>query len=603
MTRRDDVPPRPTRALGRSPRRLFGGYGPLLALMVAFLLIVTLVPTIARQQIVLAQGPSPTAPPAAGATGRVGPAAKVLGSPPEVGGAARKAGSGAPRTKHGAPRAGGETAGPTAATGPRAAPGQAKVVAAAGACSARRTQVVGDPYSPPCSPWPSGGDNGGPTGSGVTKDRIRVSFRLPVENIYDFQSVIGQLAGDKARKIPSTTEADFRRTMQDFATYFERNFQMYGRKLELVYWKGKGSVFNEFLGAGQDAAQADAIHAAKELKVFADISAFTQPYNEKLARQGVISIGAPYLSRQWFEAQQPYSWSPWPDCTTLTETIAEYLNKRAFGRPADHAGPGVLGRPRTVALIAPDNPEYQQCVDAGERIVNAAGNKAQRYSYTIDLARLSDQANTLAARLKQDSITTVVLVSDPLLPLLMASRMSQQHYYPEWVVTGTALTDRDQLGQLYDRSQWQHAFGLSMLGEEQPQEATFAYAAAKSVDPGHEPIFGADIFYRYFYLLATGIQMAGPDLTPQTFAAGMRAYPRRGGPEGTWAYPSGAYGPNRDAREIWWDPDATSLVNGAPGRYASTNRRYSPGTWPTGPAAPQLLHLAAGGVSRPPEEL
>jgi hypothetical protein len=568
---------RPLRHVGGATRRLFGGYGPLLAMAVAFLLVVTLVPTIARETtLVAAAGEDVGSAPAAVGTTATGRA------PATAPGAAATA--------------------PVAAGTKKGAKAQPGAVAAAGPCADRTVQVVGDPYSPPCIAWPAGKDNGGATSLGVTKDKIRISFRMPIENISDYESVIRQLTGDKGDAIPTPTEADVKRTIADFVTYFERNFQLYGRKIELVQWKGKGSVINEIVGAGQEAAQADAIRAAKELKVFADVSAFTQPYNDALARQGVIAIGAPYMSRQWFAAHQPYSWSPFPDCTSLSETIAEYLNKRVFGYPADHAGPGIVGKPRKVALIAPDNPEYQQCTDAGEKIINAAGNKAQRYSYTLDLSTLSDQANNLAAKLKQDGITTVVLATDPLLPLLLTSRMSQQNYNPEWVVTGTALTDLDVVGQFYDQSQWKHAFGLSMLGEQQAQGASFAYAAAKSVDPNHEPIFGADLLYYFIYMVATGIQMAGPDLTPQSFAAGMRAYPGGTGPAGTWGYPKGEYSPYRDAREIWWDPNGNSTFNNSPGRYASTNKRFKEGSWPAGPAAPAQLAPAPKNVATKPED-
>src|SRR5581483_9541548 len=120
--------------------------------------------------------------------------------------------------------------------------------------------------------WATGKDNGGATYLGVTKDTIKISFRKPVEDISDLFGVVRQLAGDKADKVPSFTSADVERTIGDYITYFNRNFQFYGRKLELVHWQGKGSILNEFQGAGQEAAQADAIKAAKELKAFADIS-------------------------------------------------------------------------------------------------------------------------------------------------------------------------------------------------------------------------------------------------------------------------------------------------------------------------------------------
>ncbi|MBA3745404.1 hypothetical protein [Sporichthya sp.] len=559
---------RPARALGAAPRRLFSGYGPLLALAIAFVLIVTLVPTIAREENVVAGG----------ATG-------LDGSPTDLGGTTvgtpgAQVVPGTPGTQPGtvtAPGAG--TGKPASATG--------------GACADRKQQVPGDPYSPPCIAWPAGKDNGGATYRGVTKDKIRIGFRIPVEDIKDFQSTISDLAGDKGDQIPVATQGDFDRTIQALTTYFEKNFQFYGRKIELVQWKGKGSVFNEIVGAGQEAANADAIRAAKELNLFADISAFTQPYADALSRQQVLSVGALYMSREWFTQRQPYAWSPFPDCTSLSETIAEYLNKRVFGYPADHAGDGIKGKPRKIGIITPDNPEYQQCADAGEKLVKAAGNSMTRYNYTLDLATLSDQANNIAAKMKKDGITTVVLACDPLTPLLLTSRMTQQNYFPEWVIGGVGFMDTSVLAQLYDEKQWSHAFGLSLLGEEQPQQASYAYAAAKSVDPNHEPIFGVDIFYYFLYQLATGMQMAGPNLTPQTFANGMRAYPGGTGPAGTWAYPKGTFAPYRDAREIWWDGSATSAYNNRPGAYVSDRKRYKPGSWPKGPGAQGQLEALA----------
>jgi hypothetical protein len=562
--------PRPARTIGAAPRRLLGGYGPLLALAVAFLLVVTLVPTIAREENVVAGADT----------------GAQAGTSTDLGGTAA-----APGTVPGVSTAPGATA-PGAANAPATGSGKT-ATAAAGPCSDRRVQVVGDPYSPPCMAWPTGKDNGGATYRGVSKDKIDIGFRIPVEDIKDFQSTISQLAGDKANQIPQSTEADFERTIQDLVTYFNRNFQFYGRKLNLVQWKGKGSVFNEIVGAGQEAANADAIRAAKEIKEFADISAFTQPYADALSRQQVMSIGALYLSKQWFDARQPYAWSPFPDCTSLSQTIAEYMNKRVYGYPADHAGGDLKGKPRKVGLITPDNPEYQQCANVGQKLIEAAGNTVTRYNYTLDLSSLSDQANNIAAKMKKDNITSVVLACDPLTPLLLTSRMSQQNYYPEWIVAGVGLMDTSILGQLYDTSQWQHAFGLSLLGAEQPQQASYAYAAAKSVDPDHEPIFGVDIFYYFIYQLATGIQMAGPNLTPQAFANGMRAYPGGTGPAGTWAYPKGTYSPYRDAREIWWDPNATSTYNGSKGAYRSDEKRYKPGTWPKGAGAPAQLQALA----------
>jgi hypothetical protein len=54
-----------------------------------------------------------------------------------------------------------------------------------------------------------------------------------------------------------------------------------------------------------------------------------------------------------------------------------------------------------------------------------------------------------------------------------------------------------------------------------------------AVRPDEEPIELVDILYYQLYLVALGVQMAGPTLTPETFEAGLHAYrpgrlPRRG---------------------------------------------------------------------------
>ena len=94
---------------------------------------------------------------------------------------------------------------------------------------------------------------------------------------------------------------------------------------------------------------------------------------------------------------------------------------------------------------------------------------------------------------------------------------------------------------------------------------------------------GGDAFQ---YALFLGIHMAGPNLTPESFAAGMHAYPGGRGPAGTWGYPKGEHTPYRDSREIWWDPDRISGQNNEPGAWVQLNggARWTPRRPPSGPA-------------------
>ena len=73
--------------------------------------------------------------------------------------------------------------------------------------------------------------------------------------------------------------------------------------------------------------------------------------------------------------------------------------------------------------------------------------------------------------------------------------------------------------------------------------------------------------------------MAGPDLTPQTFENGMRAYPgsQAGAPNalyGTWGFPAGHFTPQLDWAIIYWDPNKTSPYNDKQGAYVIASPRY-----------------------------
>ena len=68
-----------------------------------------------------------------------------------------------------------------------------------------------------------------------------------------------------------------------------------------------------------------------------------------------------------------------------------------------------------------------------------------------------------------------------------------------------------------------------------PPTETIAYEAYKTVRQD-EPAFSVDLIYYQMYMLAIGLQMAGPDLNPQTFEAGMFNYPAKTGPFGLWDF-------------------------------------------------------------------
>jgi hypothetical protein len=519
-------------------------YGPLLGAALAFLLMAAAVPTADREHQAYA-GNVEVPSFSGGTTGGDGGGTGGTGGP------------------------GGTTSGDGGGTGGTGGGGSQGGVSP---CTDRTLQVPGDPYSPPC--YAFSGDNGGATHQGVTAKEIVISVRT-LEGPTAAE-IFADISGESVNDSPEA----YTDTAQALAEYFSSRFQLYGRKIKLVFFRGEGVGASELLGGGKAQALSDATKAAKEIKAFADISAITIPYADALAQQKVVNIGSPYPSREWFVSRRPYSWSLFPDGTNVVESgAAGFTSRFPPGSNADYAGPSVKGKKRVFAIVAPENQEYQESVQAFMRKAEAAGLPiVLNMKYKLDISSMPNQASNIIAQLKDRGVTSVICACDPvMLALGMTPKANEQSYEPEWITSGLAFVDQDIVSQLIDQRQWAHAFGIAYNAESEPQGRSYPYAAYKQMRPDDEPAFGVEEIYYQMYLLAIGLQMAGPNLTPQTFEAGMFGYPGGTGPRGLWGFGEGDYTPTDDFREIWWDPDRISGQNHEPGRWTPTRP-------PTGPA-------------------
>src|SRR5207302_1883814 len=117
--------------------------------------------------------------------------------------------------------------------------------------------------APPCIPAYSG-NNGGNTGPGVTKDTVTAVFRRTnsAEEKAAFAAV-----GDAAPGSDDQYLSDFRA----YIDYFNKSYELYGRKLKLVDYTGVGDNLEEDQGRDRAGAQADAGTAMK-LGAFMDLS-------------------------------------------------------------------------------------------------------------------------------------------------------------------------------------------------------------------------------------------------------------------------------------------------------------------------------------------
>jgi hypothetical protein len=552
--------------LPTAERHLLAGYGPGIFLVTAFLLMSLLVPTIAPEQNVSSAAASAN-------SGAISPQPGAAGEPTAV--------AGAGKGEH--------------ASGATEEGGVASSVSGGTTEKCVGPQVRGDGYSPPCVSFK--GANGGATSRGVTGKTIDITFRIPADDLSSINAAVQQLAGKYNTAAFSDTESDIKRTIQDLVTYFNRTFQFYGRKLVLHYYTGRGTLTSEITGGGQSQANADALTVARSQQAFADVSAFSQPYGQALSQQHVVNIGSPYMSLGWYQQYSPYAWSFFPNCTTATQGGAGNVVRQLLPQKTTWGGKGVPnGQTRRFAVIAPDNPIYQSCIHIVTHAMERAGHPpTDVLSYTANLSQLSQQAAAMEQRMVNDKITTIICACDPITLIYLTGDFDNADYEPEIINSGGAFTDSDVVAQLFDQNVWAHAAGETFNGTTPPFGSSLAYFAARSVDPSHVPAHEVDVFYEDLYILALGIQQAGPNLTPESFQRGLFSYRGGDGEYGPWSFSQngrGIWTPQYKFRTEWWDPTRPSPFNGQLGTWVVGKRWFglnesSGKTMPVFPNGPQ----------------
>jgi hypothetical protein len=550
--------------------RLFHGYAPLVVIIAAFALITTLTPTVApdKDVVTLREGFSSQSG-SSGASGAPSQSTTATSVAPS---------SASSATAGGAVGAGVATAAGTSATGPASG--------STGSCPGQALQVPADPYSPSCITF--SGNNGGSTAHGVTASTITLSYRINA----DYGS-LQQSFGNLSAAAPAVSVADLERTYQGVVTYFNDHYQFYGRKLKLVFFNGQGTLANEIQGQGQAQADADALNAAQQVGAFAELNGLDGVYGNALAQQKVISVTPAVQADSYMTADAPYEWSQGPTCTQVISAVMDFVAKQLANKPAAYAGGSLQGQTRKFALIAPENPNYQICANQAVALAKADGFSINDdLAYDVNASTLATQDDEFVAKMADDGDTTVLLLTDVLSPLLLSDRADEQGYFPEWIETGMSDMDTDAAGQVYQQDEWAHGFGISFSGPTVSQEQTLGYDAYTAVETDQPAVSIVNAAFEALQLIAIGIQMAGPDLTPQTFAKGMFAYPgsETSGPNlnfGAWKFTPASYAAPASSWAIYYNPNAPSAEDGQTGAYTVATPDYPIGDFPAGsPAFP-----------------
>jgi hypothetical protein len=363
------------------------------------------------------------------------------------------------------------------------------------------------------------------------------------------------------------------------------------------------------------------------MKAFIVINAPNNAFVDELVARKVLCICTTSQPQSFYEARVPYvGYTPLMASTQGYIQRAEYVGKRLAGGKAQYAGDTVYKvQNRKFALLYYETTDraYEEGAKFFEQELK------QKYGVTLalnlaylgtDVNAVQSQSGPLIQKLKDEGINSLIFSGDPISPAIFTKEATKQGYQPEWIITGSALVDSALFGRTYDPAQWKNAFGVSFLTARLPANKSDAYVTYNWHRGTNEAPPASNTYpfaYSPIFTAFTGIHMAGPNLTPASFAQGMFAYPPSGGGVTLQTMSFGDHGlwPKEvvktdmtaydDVTEIWWDPQATGDDEvGHPGvgmyRYVAGGKRYNPGEHPSTPAAPFVTEGSVVVYNEPP---
>ncbi len=436
--------------------------------------------------------------------------------------------------------------------------------------------------APNCVPlWDDSADNGGATHAGVTADEITlVIYQGP-------ETAEAEIVATATGTI-EITEEERNSNRERVLEAYNALYETYGRTVVPVIMKTEAES-NDEVGA-----RADAIRAADELGAFAVIGgpAGTTAFASELANRGVLCFCTASLPQERYEEWAPHVWPGLMSSTQAYIFRSQFITDQLAGEPAEFAGDEAFQtQERTFGLVwyeTADGAYADGVAYFEEQLADSGIELTESLSYIYGTGdTLDEDAATIIARLKDSGVTSVIFAGDPFMPANLTTAATSQDYWPEWIITGSTGTDSSALARRYDQEQWSHAFGISLLLPTLDPDMTQQEGNIVSWFHGEELTSYPGIYE--IGRLFTGIHLAGPELTPETFRDGMFSFmPVWGHPTefgvsyGQDIWPFDDYTGADDIKIIWWDPTtADPTVDNDPPmgvyRYVDGGMRFLPG--------------------------
>jgi hypothetical protein len=398
-----------------------------------------------------------------------------------------------------------------------------------------------DRQSPPCiSSWAAGAGNGGPTSNGVSGTEVRIG-------------------------VPAAAVGAW----QPYADFFSRHYQLYGRTLRLVPLGIVDLDTAEGQRAGAGAASERGVFAALDQPgAFQDAPPDLAVYVDTLADKKVVGVltGSTQASTTALSAQAPYAWTYPPAMDTMQRMLAAADCRELSGHHASHSKQTRSRNRRFGVLVPAAKANNGRSFDASSLTAGFERCHVSAGIHEYDPADRLGVERVLADARREGVTTLIPFAGARVVAGALMGAAQRVGYSPEWLMPGLgqqravaswSRAPKEQIGSLFGVASWSRASA----------DSTPAAQALHEVAPAVE--FGVDdqAVYDGLALIAAGVQLAGPRLTPQAFADGLES--------ATFANPGAGAAPEYqpsvgfqdvdhamvdDFAQVWWNGTGFCMV-------------------------------------------
>ena len=457
-----------------------------------------------------------------------------------------------------------------------------KRVASTKTCVGSPPRQTEDPTSPPCV-GSFKGDNGGSTYQGVTRQEVKVLI---------YTICCSSRAGKyyDLAKPANGAEDSVVTAARVWQQYFNQRFQTYNRFVHFYLYPA--------LDQSAEAHRAAAAQNYDDLKPFAVLISAQDfgPYVEEMARRGVMSFtggldGSLFLPASLYSGSAPKAWGNYASAELKAKLYTDYVCTELKSTPTSFRDAPNNNQKRKFALWFTTDPTFQDVQHFGEvaqELLERCGiptiPKSFSTTHSSVTSKCQNDANAAVADWMRNEVTTVLHVG-ALEPCLTRAA-STLGWDPEIVIAGDHFWEGPEALQAGQGAAIRNAVLVTDVPSFARRQDTHCITAFRDTDPKADDRPACFLYYPLLQVF-TGIQVAGPALTPKAVDIGFHAIPavRSNDPAvPACFYLPGDYTCTKDVTIQYWDQ--TTRRNRLPQdqgpcwRQVDAGARFIPGTFP-----------------------